>query len=84
MSENVYKTYQVERISTEMAVEIAETRDFKARKLVFPTADARKNAQNTISRVNISRLRLIGLNLTTETVDNDSTLLITLEEYNNG
>ena len=84
MSGNVYQLSMVERVGSEEIMAIAIARDFKVRKLVFPSAEARKNAQNTVSRVNTGRLRQIGLNLTTETVDDDNTLLIRLEEYNNG
>lgn len=85
MSESVYLTIQVEKITTEDILAMAEKRDFKTRKLVFPTPELRKQAQSTTSWININKLRQIGLNLTTKTdEDNDKALLITLGEYNNG
>ena len=85
MSESVFLTFQVEKISTDAIMKMADERDFKTRKLVFPTSDLRKAAQSTTSWININKLRQIGLNLTTKTdEDNDKALLITLGEYNNG
>ena len=84
MSEGVYLTIQVEKVTSEDILKMAEERDFKTRKLIFPSADLRKKAQSTTSWININKLRQIGLNLTTKTGGEDNTLLITLGEYNNG
>lgn len=84
MSESVFLTFQVEKISTDAIMKMADERDFKTRKLVFPTSDLRKAAQSTTSWLNINKLRPIGLNLTTKTGDEDNILLITMGEYNNG
>lgn len=84
MSESVFLTFQVEKISTDAIMKMADERDFKTRQLVFPTSDLRKAAQSTTSWLNINKLRPIGLNLTTKTGDEDNILLITMGEYNNG
>ena len=84
MSEGVYLTIQVEKVTSEDILKMAEERDFKTRKLIFPSADLRKKAQSTTSWININKLRQIGLNLTTKRGGEDNTLLITLGEYNNG
>ena len=84
MSESVFLTFQVEKINTEDIMKMAEERDFKTRKLVFPNADLRKKAQSTTSWLNINKLRPIGLNLATKTGDEETDLLITMGEYNNG
>lgn len=84
MSKPVFLTFEVEKISTEDIMQMVETRDFKTRQLVFPNAELRKNAQSTVSWLNINKLRPIGLNLATKTGDTDNVLLITLGEYNNG
>lgn len=84
MSESVFLTFQVEKISTDAIMKMADERDFKTRKLVFQTSDLRKAAQSTTSWLNINKLRPIGLNLTTKTGDEDNILLITMGEYNNG
>lgn len=85
MSESVFLTIQVEKVSTEDILKMADERDFKTRRLVFPSQELRKQAQSTTSWININKLRQIGLNLTTKTdEDNDKALLITLGEYNNG
>lgn len=84
MSEPVFLTFEVEKISTEDIMQMVENRDFKTRQLVFPNAELRKNAQSTASWLNINKLRPIGLNLATKTGDTDNVLLITLGEYNNG
>ncbi len=85
MSESVFLTIQVEKVSTEDILKMADERDFKTRRLVFPSQELRKQAQSTTSWININKLRQIGLNLTTKTdEDNDKALFITLGEYNNG
>lgn len=84
MSESAFLTYQVEKIKTEDIMAMVESRDFKARLLVFPSADLRKKAQSMTSWISKTKLRPIGLNLTTKTGDEDNTLLLSLEEYNNG
>lgn len=84
MSESVFLTFQVEKISTDAIMKMADERDFKTRQLVFPTSELRKTAQSTMSWLNINKLRPIGLNLTTKTGDEDNILLITMGEYNNG
>lgn len=77
-------TQQVSKISADSIMKMVDNRDFKTKKLVFPSAELRKNAQKTASRVNIRKLRLLGLNLVTKTVDDDKTILVEIEEYNNG
>ena len=84
MSEPVFLTFQVEKISTEDIMQMVDSRDFKTRKLIFPNAELRKKAQSTASWLSINKLRPIGLNLATKTGDTDNILLITLGEYNNG
>ncbi len=85
MPESVFLTIQVEKVSTEDILKMADERDFKTRRLVFPSQELRKQAQSTTSWININKLRQIGLNLTTKTdEDNDKALFITLGEYNNG
>lgn len=84
MSESAFLTYQVEKIKTEDIMAMVEGRDFKTRLLVFPSADLRKKAQSMTSWLSKTKLRPIGLNLTTKTGDEDNTLLLSLEEYNNG
>ena len=84
MSESAFLTYQVDKIKTEDIMAMVESRDFKARLLVFPSADLRKKAQSMTSWISKTKLRPIGLNLTTKTGDEDNTLLLSLEEYNNG
>ena len=84
MSEPVFLTFEVEKISTEDIMQMVDNRDFKTRQLVFPNAELRKKAQSTTSWFNINKLRPIGLNLATKTGETDNILLITLGEYNNG
>ena len=84
MSEPVFLTFEVEKISTEDIMQMVANRDFKTRQLIFPNADLRKKAQSTTSWISINKLRPIGLNLATKTGDTDNILLITLGEYNNG
>lgn len=84
MSESAFLTYQVEKIKTEDIMAMVESRDFKTRLLVSPSADLRKKAQSMTSWLSKTKLRPIGLNLTTKTGDEDNTLLLSLEEYNNG
>lgn len=84
MSEIAFLTFQVDRINTDSILQMAEARDFKTRKLVFPSAELRKKAQSTTSWLNITKLRPIGLNLATKTGEDDNTLLIKMGEYNNG
>ena len=84
MSESAFFTFEVENVRTEDIMAMVESRDFKTRLLVFPSADLRKKAQSMTSLLSKTKLRPIGLNLTTKTGDEDNTLLLTLEEYNNG
>lgn len=84
MSEIAFLTFQVDRINTDSILQMAEARDFKTRKLVFPSAELRKKAQSTTSWLNINKLRPVGLNLVTKTGVEDNILLITMGEYNNG
>lgn len=84
MSESAFFTFEVENVRTEDIMAMVESRDFKTRLLVFPSADLRKKAQSMTSWLSKTKLRPIGLNLTTKTGDEDNTLLLTLEEYNNG
>ncbi|MBQ7632077.1 MAG: hypothetical protein IJS82_04895 [Paludibacteraceae bacterium] len=84
MSESAFLTFEVENIRTEDIMAMVESRDFKTRLLVFPSADLRKKAQSMTSWLSKTKLRPIGLNLTTKTGDEDNTLLLKLEEYNNG
>ena len=84
MSEIAFLTYCVENIKTEDIMSMVESRDMRTRLLVFPNADLRKKAQSMTSWLSKTKLRPIGLNLTTKTGDEDNTLLLTLEEYNNG
>lgn len=84
MSESAFLTYQIEKIKTEDIMAMVESRDFKTMLLVFPSADLRKKAQSMTSWLSKTKLRPIGLNLTTKTGDEDNTLLLSLEEYNNG
>lgn len=84
MSENVFLTFQVDKVNTEDILKMAEERDFNTRELVFPSADLRKKAQSTTSWLNINKLRPVGLNLVTKTGVEDNILLITMGEYNNG
>ena len=84
MSEPVFLTFEVEKISTEDIMQMVANRDFKTRQLIFPNADLRKKAQSTTSWISINKLRPIGLNLATKTGDSDNILLITLGEFNNG
>lgn len=84
MSENVFLTIQVEKVSVDDIQQMVDSRDFKTRKFVFPSAELRKKAQSTTSWISINKLRPIGLNLTTKTGDEDNILLVTLGEYNNG
>lgn len=84
MYEDIISSYQVEKIRTEDIMAMVESRDFKTRLLVFPSADLRKKAQSMTSWLSKTKLRPIGLNLTTKTGDEDNTLLLKLEEYNNG
>lgn len=84
MSESAFLTFEVDNIRTEDVMQMVERRDFKTRLLVFPSAELRKKAQSMTSWLSKTKLRQIGLNLTTKTGDEDNTLLLTLEEYNNG
>lgn len=84
MSESAFLTFNVEKVRTEDIMEMVEKRDFKMRKLVFPSADLRKKAQSMTSWLSKTKLRQIGLNLTTKTGDEDNILLVKLEEFNNG
>lgn len=84
MYEGIISSYKVEKIRTEDIMAMVESRDFKPRLLVFPSADLRKKAQSMTSWLSKNKLRPIGLNLTTKTCDEDNTLLLKLEEYNNG
>ena len=84
MYEGIISSYQVEKVRTEDIMEMVEKRDFKMRKLVFPSADLRKKAQSMTSWLSKTKLRQIGLNLTTKTGDEDNILLVKLEEFNNG
>lgn len=84
MSESAFLTFEVENIRTEDIMAMVESRDLKTRLLVFPSADLRKKAQSMTSWLSKTKLRPIGLNLTTKTGDEDNTLLLLLEEYNNG
>lgn len=84
MSEGAFLTYSVRKISTDSIMSMVSSRDFKTRMLVFPNADLRKKAQSTTSWLNKTKLRQLGLNLTTKTGDADNTLLLTMEEFNNG
>lgn len=84
MSESAFFTFEVENVRTEDIMAMVESRDFKTRLLVFPSADLRKKAQSMTSWLSKTKLRPIGLNLTTKTGDEDNTLLLKLEEYNNG
>lgn len=84
MSERAFLTFEVKQIRTEDIMTMADKRDFKPRLLVFPSADLRKKAQSMTSWLSKTKLRPIGLNLTTKTGDEDNTLLLNLEEYNNG
>ena len=84
MSESVFLTFQVEKINTEDILKMADERDFKTRRLIFPSSELRKKAQSTTSWLNINKLRPLGLTLTTKTGDDDTDLLITMGEYNNG
>ena len=84
MSESAFLTYKVEKIKTEDIMAMVESRDFKTRLLVFPSADLRKKAQSMTSWLSKTKLRPIGLNLATKTGDSDNILLITLGEFNNG
>jgi hypothetical protein len=84
MSENAFLTLEVENIRTEAIMSMVERRDFETYLLVFPSAGLRKKAQSMASWISKTKLRPIGLNLTTKTGDKDNTLLLTLEEYNNG
>ena len=84
MSESVFLTFQVEKINTEDILKMADERDFKTRRLIFQSSELRKKAQSTTSWLNINKLRPIGLNLATKTGDEETDLLITMGEYNNG
>lgn len=84
MSESAILTYHVDKVRSDAIMQMANERDFRERLLVFPSADVRKKAQSMTSWLSKTKLRPIGLNLKTKTGNEDNTLLIVLEEYNNG
>lgn len=84
MSESAFLTLTVDKVRTEDIMSMVSKRDFKTRLLVFPDADLRKKAQSMTSWLSKTKLRPIGLNLTTKTGDEDNILLVKLEEFNNG